>query len=154
MLHLLFNELKASGKYAPIYISFSGAFQRFPNEFYAEAILRLIAVQFIDLPEGQRAARDRFQFNPTQVLEHKARSSNGREVVLLIDELNSLRKPLDWTGAALLREEFLDKRGRYVVFSTHSPMNVDTVIDEPLDPSLIHLTDEVISRFRCHFPRT
>jgi len=82
------------------------------------------------VPEGHRANRYSFQFKPTQVLEHLARYSNGLDVILLIDELNSLRKPLDWTGATLLCEEFLDKRGRYLVFSTHSPMNIDVAIDE------------------------
>jgi len=40
MLHVLFNQLKASGKYAPIYISFNGGFHRFPEN--------LMRMQFFD----------------------------------------------------------------------------------------------------------
>lgn len=50
-------------------------------------------------------------------------------MVLLIDELNALRKPLDVHGALLLRRDFLDAYGRYVVFSSHVPMGLDDTID-------------------------
>jgi hypothetical protein len=49
-------------------------------------------------------------------------------VVLLIDELNVLGKPLDTDGASLLSREFLDKAQRYLVFSTTEPMDLDTTI--------------------------
>lgn len=132
MLHVLFNQLKASDRYAPIYISFNGDFQRFPGESDQDAILRLIAVQFINVPEDETESFYRFQFAKAQVLAHLAGTSGGREIVLLIDELNTLRNPLDPTGAILLRNEFLDKQSRYLVFSTHSPMNVDVTMDQHL----------------------
>ena len=121
VLHLLFGELKRRG-YAPIFISFSGGFQRLVDETDADAILRLIGVQFINVPQGRQAA---LKFNQDQVLQALTKTANGLPVVLLVDELNSLRKPLDLNGACLLREEFLDKEDRYLVFATHEPMNVD-----------------------------
>ena len=132
MLHLLFDELKGSGSFLPIYISFNAGFQRLPDEKDADAILRLIAVQFIDLPaETKNPLSYNFRFTSEAVLQHiSASSADGRTVVLLIDELNSLRRPLDRSGADLLRTEFLDKTGRYLVFSTHLPMNLDSTVDE------------------------
>jgi hypothetical protein len=126
VLYLLFEKLKQHG-YAPIYITFNGGFQRLVDETDAEAILRLIGVQFINVPQGRQANSLELKFNRDQVLEALTKTANGLPVVLLVDELNSLRKPLDVTGACLLREEFLDKKDRYLVFSTHEPMNVDAV---------------------------
>jgi hypothetical protein len=133
MLQLIFNELKKNENVAPIFISFNGNFQRFPGESDEDCILRLIAVQFIDLPRTEESKRYNFQFEKSEVLEHLAQSAGGRSIVLIIDELNSLRTPpIGNTGAFLLRKEFLDKCGRYLVFSTHVEMNLDSVIDEGL----------------------
>jgi ABC-type molybdenum transport system ATPase subunit/photorepair protein PhrA len=45
--------------------------------------------------------------------------------VLLIDELNELANPLDAEAGSFLRELFLDKKNRYLVFTTHVPMDLD-----------------------------
>ena len=130
LLHLLFKRLKELN-YAPVYISFNGGFERIPGETDGDAILRLIAIQFIS-PLGQEAENHYFKFDAAQVLDCLTTTANGRPVVLLIDELNSLAKPLDNFAAELLRREFLDKKGRYLVFSTHIPMDLDTTIDKLL----------------------
>ena len=81
--------------YLPIYISFNAGFQRLPGEKDADAILRLIAVQFIDLPANTKPLSYNFRFTSDAVLEHIGTSAEGRTVVLLIDELNHLfREPV------------------------------------------------------------
>ena len=99
MLYLLFNKLKETVRFLPIYISFNAGFQRLPGEKDADAILRLIAVQFIDLPANTKPLSYNFRFTSDAVLEHIGTSAEGRTVVLLIDELNSLRRPIDRSGA-------------------------------------------------------
>ena len=124
ILHLLFKALKDQG-FAPIYISFNGSFDRFPGETAAHAILRLIAVHFIDnLPAGQDPSRYDFNFSEAQVLQHLDDSSGGRPVILLIDELNVLGLPIDTDGTSLLCRQ----AQRYVVFSTTVLMDLDTTI--------------------------
>jgi hypothetical protein len=45
--------------------------------------------------------------------------------VLLIDELNSLAAPLDGEASSVLRRLFQDKENRYLVFTTHVPMDTE-----------------------------
>ena len=55
------------------------------------------------------------------VVDRKALDQHlGENVVLLIDELNSLGAPVDGDAAKILREMFLDRSGRFLVFSSHS----------------------------------
>ena len=49
----------------------------------------------------------------------------GNNVVLLIDELNSLGVPLDSGAAELLSEMFLDRAGRFLVFTSHFPVPIE-----------------------------
>ena len=67
VLHQLLKRLKELN-YVPVYISFSDGFRRIPGEIDADAILRLIAIQFI-LPRGQEANGHHFKFDAAQVLD-------------------------------------------------------------------------------------
>jgi hypothetical protein len=60
-------------------------------------------------------------------LNHISSAGKSAKVVLLIDELNALRSPLDGFGARFLRDEFLDKKNRYLVYTSHVLMNIDSV---------------------------
>ena len=57
---------------------------------------------------------------------------NGN-VVLLIDELNILGMPLENDAAQLLREMFLDKRGRFLVFTSHFPVSIEGDAAQAID---------------------
>ena len=52
----------------------------------------------------------------------------GKIIVLLIDEQNKMGVPLDGETSSLLTRHFLDKEGRYLVFSSHLQFNVDSVL--------------------------
>jgi hypothetical protein len=56
-------------------------------------------------------------------------ASSGRPFILLIDELNSLGYSLQNKAAVLLRRMFLDPADRYLVFSTHLYLTVDSTVD-------------------------
>jgi hypothetical protein len=52
-------------------------------------------------------------------------NDEGKIVVLLIDELNKMGVPLDAEISSFLTKHFLDKQGRYLIFSSHLQFNVD-----------------------------
>jgi hypothetical protein len=121
----VFDQLKNGTRAVhPILISFNGAdklaFKRRNGETQKQAILRLIAVQLCDYSqvESQRIVVDR------EALDKHLGDDN---VVLLIDELNMLGAgmPLDRDAAALLREMFLDRAGRYLLFTSHVPFSIE-----------------------------
>jgi len=126
-LMALFDELKSSGEFLPIIISFNGSakFERIGDENNEETILRVIAAQFFNhLP----LKSEDVLFDKAKVLAwiDEAGNSFRGGVVLLIDELNALSRLLDRAGAKFLREEFLDHPKRYLVFTTHVLMNLET----------------------------
>jgi hypothetical protein len=132
-LCLLFDKLKRKGRFSPIMITFNGSsyFQLYKGESHKAAILRLIATQLL----GSASAR----------LPHTAIECDEAELdahigeiptVLLIDELNVLGVPLDIEAGLLLRRMFLDKANRYLVFTTHVPMNVDMPASSVMGSSL------------------
>jgi hypothetical protein len=51
--------------------------------------------------------------------------SPERKLVLLIDELNMLGKPLDHDASAFLKKVFLDPVNRYLVYTTHVPLDIN-----------------------------
>ena len=91
---------------------------------------KMMLMSLFSLPVEAQPHSYNFRFTSRAVLQHITASADGRTVVLLIDELNSLRSPADRFGADLLRTEFLEKTGRYLVFSTHVPMNLDVSVDD------------------------
>jgi hypothetical protein len=52
-------------------------------------------------------------------------NEQGKIVVLLIDELNKMGVPLDADTSSFLTKNFLDKKGRYLIFSSHVQFHVD-----------------------------
>lgn len=60
-----------------------------------------------------------FQCEANDLLHHLQDIYNqGRTVVLLIDELDRLGRPID--AVSFLIKHSLDKQGRYLIFSSHS----------------------------------
>lgn len=52
-------------------------------------------------------------------------NDKGKTVVLLIDELNKMGVPLDSSTSSFLTNHFLDRIGRYLIFSSHVHLQVD-----------------------------
>ena len=75
----------------------------------------MIACRFVNI------APDRYECDDAGVdFEGLDRTSDGRPVVLLMDELNPLSSPLEYTASRFPKEQFLDRKGRsYLVFTTH-----------------------------------
>jgi hypothetical protein len=90
MLYLIDRSLKEQGFAPTIYISLNSSHRSsaFPGESDAHAILRLIAAQFIDLPEGHDLSKFNFSFSEAQVFKYLDDISGGNNcsIVLLIDE--------------------------------------------------------------------
>jgi len=120
-LMALFDELKSSGEFLPIIISFniSANFYRIGDENNEQSILRVIATQFFK-------SEDKY-IDKAKLLAYidEAGKSFRGGVVLLIDELNALSRPLDRAGARFLIAEFLDRPKRYLVFTSHVLMVLD-----------------------------
>lgn len=55
-------------------------------------------------------------------------NEQGRAVILLIDELNKMGVPLDPDTSAFLTKHFLDKKGRFLIFSSHVQFHVDSSV--------------------------
>jgi hypothetical protein len=132
-LRLLFDALNRDGRYAPIIVTFNGYFVRRHGESACNAFLRLIASQLLTLPNG---------FDPLNIVcdanylfDYISANSSGKAVVLLIDELNALGTPLDVEFSALLKGRFLDSVRRYLVFSTHVPLELDIMSNTNIPPS-------------------
>ena len=117
----LFDKLKSEG-FFPIFISFNGNahFKHRVDESHEHAILRRIAVQFTNETDDFN-----FDVDKKTLLDYIDVESKGKSVVLIIDELNVLSTTLDESAAELLRSEFLDKKNRFLVITTHIPMNLD-----------------------------
>jgi hypothetical protein len=100
-------------------ISFNGSttFKSVSGETQKNALIRNIVRQLIDASVDQT----RITCSEEALDEHIGIAP----FVLLIDELNALSVCLDDDAGSFLRRMFLDKRNRYLVFSTHVPMVVD-----------------------------
>jgi len=86
-LWLLFDKLKATGKYAPIIITFNGSFSPKTGESDTDAIVRSIASQFVDVEDTDL---NRIVCDTKKLLAHIEDTRGDKAVVLLIDELNML----------------------------------------------------------------
>jgi hypothetical protein len=139
-LSKIFDMLKENPTVHPILISLNGAgpnaFKRRCGETNSQAILRLIAVQLGDFSPVQ--ALNLIVEDRTTLDQHL-----GENVVLLLDELNNFDLPLDSDTAEMLREMFLDKAGRFLVFTCHFPVSIETdqirasdILGKKVPPSL------------------
>jgi hypothetical protein len=113
----LFHEMKRRDKFAPIYITLNGGFSPYPDETPTQSIVRLIGLQLA----GLDASVEGVVVDENEVMNVLEKSS--KPVVLLVDELNYFGNPVEKRLATFLKAEFLDKRGRYLVATTHVPMS-------------------------------
>ena len=132
LLMQLFGRLKKDEKYAPIIININGNFLTRAGESHQDAVMRLIATQLVDVSEKDA---QNIVCDETALLKHIDQTSQGKSVVLLIDELNRFGVPIDGPLSVFLKAEFLDRANRYLVFTTHVPMSVDAAAgDEEKQP--------------------
>lgn len=122
-LCLLFDALKAvkDMQVNVMMISFnangSSPFKILDTETQTEGLIRNIASQLVDPA-----------VDPTKI---KCTAKDLDEYigdspfVILIDELNAMANPVDEDAGRFLRSLFLDKENRYLVFTTHVPMDLD-----------------------------
>lgn len=127
LLYLIFDSLKKAGL-TPIYINFNGKFKMFPKESQKEALLRMIALQVC---EGILDKNLHYIVDEKALLGYFDTLYKEKQVVLIVDELNSLSDglPLQFDASWFLKENFLDKKYRYLIFSTHIPLNVDNTLE-------------------------
>lgn len=123
----LFEALKEV-RCAPILITFNGHFFRSPGESQLQALIRLLSVAMTDINPAD--SHNYSYRGKDDLLEHIKKTADGLPVVLLIDELNSLSygRPLDADASYFLKRYFLDRRGYYLVFTSHILLDLDEVI--------------------------
>lgn len=136
-LALLFDAIKDAqlneGKVNVMIISFNGygnALEPVDGETQCNAIIRNIVRQLIDPSVDQTKIR----CTAEALDEH----IGDKPFVLLIDELNALANPVDEGATRFLNNFFLNKKNRYLVFTTHVPMD--------LDPKSFHFTSSASGR--------
>ena len=125
LLGLIFDALKASDMDVNVvYINFNNNFVLQVGESQEQAVLRLIAAQLVNDKgiDVKNIVCDRLALENYIAL-------SGRPFILLVDELNSLGYPLRTEAAILFREMFLDPVNRFLVFSTHVYLTVDSTVD-------------------------
>ena len=126
LMHV-FDKLKSESK-SPIFISFNGDSLIMPllNESCLETMLRAIAVALLKKKPQDRGEAERVLCRKTVLQEYL---KDKKDVVLIVDEMNVLLKPSQSDDGyakvgAFLREQFLDRPGRYLIFSTHVPTSL------------------------------
>jgi hypothetical protein len=128
-LCLIFDELKKQNV-QPIFISFNGSTKFRPRrgESQCAAILRVIALEFVDIGDLDSRSLTCNERNLDRYI------GEDHPVVLIIDELNALAAPIDEDAGRMLRELFLDKPNRYLLFSSHIPLSFDPPVSCSYSP--------------------
>lgn len=122
-LFQLYDVLKSRGM-APIFITFLD-FVRRDGESASQAITRMIALQLMGpLPADEARC---LVINEEALWAHIDASSDGKPVVLLIDELNKVGLPLDAIASDMLKRQWLDRPNRYLVVTSHVPLDLDVI---------------------------
>jgi hypothetical protein len=129
-LRELFKKIKALDTFVPIIISFNGFFRLQNDETPINALLRLIAIQFLEPLTADESVL--VTCNKNALLKYISEKTVGMKVVLLIDELDVLGTPVDVEVSFFLKREFLDKANRYLVFTSRVPLNLDAKFDRYL----------------------
>eukprot|EP01036_Dinobryon_divergens_P038868 gene38868-51099_t len=118
VLLALFDQLKADSKNV-MFISFNGSsnFKRLVDESEEEAFYRVVAAQLVAF-NG---------YNGRVVPDWETLDSHigDSPFVLLVDEINVLSFPVSGVLATILKKYFLDKADRYLVISSHLPVDLD-----------------------------
>lgn len=122
-LQLLFDQLKKD--FNPISITFNNGFKRKDDESQLEALLRLVASQLLSKETLSEYYDNKLICDKKILMKYIEETSNGKPVVLLIDELNTLAFPFEDEVAEFLKTEFLDKPNRYLVYTTHVPLDIE-----------------------------
>ena len=150
-LWCLFRALKADG-FSPIHISFNGGFLRGNRETQLSALLRLLGSEFMD---SSSVATQSPVFSARSVIDHIERTSGGSKAVLLIDDLDVLAGgPMDADTTSFLKKEFLDKAGRYLVFTSRIPLNVDEAKADELSEFFQYRTASPRGLISVHQPHS
>jgi hypothetical protein len=132
ILKLLMSECKQKG-YNAIFLNGNGPFKRGINESHLNSILRLIATQLIDLQADEIAITNKkdellsyIECDQAALTNYINEKCDNTATVLLIDELNRISGggPLQANASAYLKSEWLDKKNRFLVFTTHIPLAV------------------------------
>lgn len=71
----------------------------------------------------------KLKVNKQELLKYIEKTSNGKAVILLIDELNHLGFPIANDASRFLKDNFLDIENRYLVYSTHIPFDIEIDVD-------------------------
>lgn len=119
-------------QFAPIFISFNGGFKPREEESQLDALVRLLSMQLMSSTPTNPYA---YKYAQDDLLGHIQRTAGDSKVILLIDELNMLAGgPLGAEVVDFLKQHFLDKAGRYLVFTSHVPLNTDEISNYKLAP--------------------
>ena len=122
-LYELFDQLQKVGV-LPVFITFLD-YNPSTRETALQSITRQIASQLLSLQLTPLEQDRLFVADPDTLWRYIDTVCADRPVVLLIDELNMLGYPLDREAAIALKHEWLDRKGRYLIFSSHVPLNLD-----------------------------
>ena len=114
----LFDRLKDDGKNV-MFISFNGSsnFMRLKEESEEEAFYRVIAAQLVD--------SNGYEGKVVPDWETLDRHIGVRPFVLLVDEINALSFPVSGKLSIILKKYFLDKANRFLVISSHLPVDLE-----------------------------
>jgi molybdopterin-guanine dinucleotide biosynthesis protein len=120
------DELTASG-YCPIVLSFNWSMHLYHNrgDSDKQKLIKALASRFMTT-ENLQLLNSSVAVNEKEILNHIERTRERKPVVLLIDELNALTREMSTEVRDFLITEFLDKKGRYLVFTTHRVMGIDS----------------------------
>ena len=131
LLHSLFNKFLDEEKFNPILVDFNGDNGFFPldGESDYDACLRWVATSVL-FEEHETVPVPAFNCTEQDLEEYL--STSPKPIVLLVDNLNHLsylneNKRLSIRLARLLRKLFLDKPDRYLCYTSHWDMNLETV---------------------------
>ncbi len=114
----LFDRLKDDGNNV-MFISFNNSsnFMRLEEESEEEAFYRVIAAQLVD--------SNGYEGKVVPDWETLDRHIGVRPFVLLVDEINALSFPVSGKLSIILKKYFLDKANRFLVISSHFPVDLE-----------------------------
>lgn len=94
------------------------------DESWFQALVRRIAYQMVQTTDTDADYLFRCELRDLLGRLNEVNQRN-KTVVLLIDELNKMGVPLDRETSSFLTDNFLDRKGRYLIFSSHVQLPVD-----------------------------
>jgi hypothetical protein len=115
----LFNHLHEGKEFTPIFVTYNGqsGFERKENESQLDAFLRGLGGQLLGMTSKEQQEMKCAQ----ETILNYLNTVKG-PLILLVDELNALPNPDEAVAGdlgTLLRREFLDRKDRYLGFTSH-----------------------------------